>query len=212
MSQSLVQQTKPVLTEGLIVLLLGLVIIYNITATDISFHGKYVGKLIEICHPKNISQECMEFREWIGVPSNAQMELGNPYWSELARQAFFIGVTMFLIRIAFSYLLQRSHMQKIRISSVLMAVLYGVVGYGLFIFGLLDTLYFVLQGQPTPLDLAWLNEAGIFQISKGWDGNPSTVSATDLYLTNFVGVLVIGSVLIMTMISFKEANVRKGIA
>ena len=212
MSGSLINQSKPVLTEGLIVLLLGLIIIYNITTTDISFHGKYVGKLIEICHPKNQSDECMKFREWIGVGPNAQMELGNPYWEELARQAFFIGVTMFLMRLGFAYLLQISHMKKIRASSVLMAVLYGVVGYGLFLFGLLDTLYFVLQGQPTPNDLAWLNEAGIFQYSRGWDGNPATVSVDDLYMTNFVGVLVIGSILVITMIAFKESGMRKTIA
>lgn len=212
MSGSLINGSKPVLTEGLIVLLLGLIIIYNITATDISFHGKYVGKLIEICHPKNQSDECNKFREWIGVGQNAQMELGNPYWEELARQAFVIGVTMFLIRISFSYILQRSHMQKIRPSSIMMAVLYGVVGYGLFVFGVLDTLYFVMQGQPTPTDLAWLNEAGVFQYSKAWDGKPATVSMNDLYLTNFVGVLVIGSVLVMTMITFKESGMKKAIA
>lgn len=212
MSGSLISRSQPVLFEGVIVILLGLFIIYNLTVTDISFHGNYVGFLIEKCHPKNHEKLCDEFREHLKVSNDAQMELGDPYWQDLARQSFFIGLTMFFIRVSFIWILHKSHVQKIRPSSVLMAFLYGVVGYGLFVGGLLDTLYFVLQGQLIPTNLDWLDHAGLFEYTKGWDGDPSHVSSTDLYLTNFTMVLIIGSVLVLTMIFFKESNVKRGIA
>lgn len=213
MSQnSLVQQSKPVLFEGVFVILIGLVIIYNITSTDINFHGKYVGYWIERCHPTNFEDACVDFREFLNIPKDSQMEIGSYYWQDLARQAFMIGVTMFLIRFGLMIILKIAHLQRIRISSILMAILYGVVGYGLFVTGLLDTFYFVIQGQPVPEKLDWLNHAGLFEYSRGWDGDISFVSQKDLYLTNFVGVLLIGTILILTMISFREANVQKGIA
>lgn len=212
MAQSLVQQTKPVLYEGLIVILLGLIIIYNLTETDISFHGNYVGFLIAKCYPANHEKLCDDLRVHLGIPSDSQMQIGDAYWYELARQAAFVGITMFLIRISFSYILHKAHVQKIRMSSFLMALLYGTVGYILFISGTLDSLYFVIQGQPIPDSLPWLNGSGIFIFSKAWTGDPINVDSTDLFLTNFVAVLIIGTVLVLTMISFKESKLKNAIA
>lgn len=212
MSQSLIQEAKPVFYEGILVILIGLIIIYNITATDISFHGNYVGKLIEICHPQNQSPECTEFREFLNLPSDAQMQLGDPYWQELARQAFFIGITMFLIRISFAFILHKAHMQKIRSSSFMMAILYGVVGYVLFLGGVLDTLYFVFQAQAIPSDLDWLNSAGLFQYTKTLTGDKSLVESSDLFLTNILSFAIIGIVLTITMVFFKESGLKKAIA
>lgn len=213
MSQnSLVQQSKPVLFEGIIVILIGLVVIYNLTATDISFHGNYVGKLIEICHPNNQDKTCMEFREHLKVEPDAQMELGNAYWNELARQAFFVGVVMSLIRFGFAYILHKSHVQKIRPSSIMMVLLYGTVGYVLFVSGVLDTLYFVLQNQPIPQELGWLDFAGLFQWTKSWTGNAQIVDKNDLLLTNLLGIAIIGIVLFVTMVLFKDSGMKKAIA
>lgn len=212
MSGSLINGSKPVLLEGFLVILIGLLIIWNITTTDIEFHGKYVGFLIEQCHPENHDKLCDDFREHLGVPNDAQMQLGDAYWSELARQAFTVGVTMAAIRFSFAYILHKAHIQKIRSSSILMAVMYGVVGYGLFIFGTLDLMYFVFQSQTIPTNLNWLDHAGIFEITKAWTGDKTTVDASDLYLTNLTGFILIGIVLLSTMFAFKESGMKKAIA
>lgn len=208
----LYSRTKPVFYEGLIVYFLGLIVIFNITATDISFHGNYVGFLIAKCYPSNHDKLCDDFRDYLHVPRDAQMELGNPYWNELARQALFIGITMFLLRLGISFLLSISHMQKMRLSSWLMAVLYGAVGYGLFVFGILDTLYCLIVYHSLPTDLAWLNHAGVFEFSKAWHGDVNVVDSVDLILTNIVGIVMISGILLFTMIAFEDAKVKKGIA
>ena len=211
-NQSFIQQTRPVYYEGIIVTILGIIIIWNITATDISFHGNYVGFLIKQCHEKNTDPLCMQFREHLKVAPDAQMELGNAYWYELGRQAIFIGVTMFALRFAFAFLLHIAHVQKLRTSSWLMAILYGAVGYGLFMFGVLDTLYFVLQGQTVPESLDWLNHFGVFEFSRTFTGTNMNVESLDLYLTNLIGIGIIGILLLITMVFFKESNVHRGIA
>lgn len=210
--ESFIQQTRPVYLEGFIVLFLGIIIIWNITATDISFHGNYVGFLIKSCYPQNHDELCNDFREHLKVPSDAQMQLGDAYWNELARQALFIGFTMFALRISLAFLLHFAHVQKMRYSSWSMAILYGIVGYCLFMFGVLDTLYFVLQFQVVPDQLDWLNNIGVFKLTQSFSGSSVDVESLDLYLTNLIGVIIIGITLFVTMVFFRESNAKRAIA
>lgn len=212
MSESFIQETRPVFFEGLIVILLGIIIIWNLTATDINFHGNYVGFIIKYCHEQNVEKMCVEFREHLKIAPNTQMELGNAYWQDLARQGITIGFTMGAIRFAFSWLLHIAHVQKIRPSSYMMAFLYAFIGYGLFLFGVLDTLYYVFQAQALPTDLEWLNHAGVFEWSKTWTGTKDNVEVADLLLTNASCFLIIGVALLLTMTLFKESGVKRAIA
>lgn len=212
-SPELVSRSVPVLTEGLFIIVIGLVIVGSFTTTDIIFHDNYVLPAIETCFPENQEQFCQNIRQRMGLTSNAQLEIGDIYWAELTRQAIMIGFILFLTRLGIGYFLQIQGVRKVRASTVLMALFWGLVGSSLFLFGFLDTLYYVFQDRPVPNELAWLNMAGLFTETKSFTGDPNIVEIEDLFLTNILGVVVIGSFLLIMMVSFaRNGQKNRGIA
>ena len=208
-----IQKSVPVLTEGLFIIVIGLVIVGSFTTTDIVFHDNYVLPAIETCFPENQEQFCQNIRQRMGLPTSAQLEIGDIYWAELTRQAVLIGFILFLTRLGIGYFLQIQGVRKVRASTVLMAIFWGIVGSSLFLFGFLDTLYYVFQERPIPNELAWLNMAGLFTETKSFTGNPEIVEIEDLFLTNILGVVVIGSFLVMMMFVYSQNGQKKrGIA
>lgn len=208
-----INKSKPIIVEGLFIIIIGLVIVANTTISDIEFHSNYVLPIIETCFPENREAFCMDIRARQGVPEDAQMEIGNAYWNELARQALFIGVILFLIRIGIGFFLQIQGIRKIRLTTVLMALFWGLAGIVFFTFGFVDYFYFVFQGQDMPNELAWLNNAGLFTETRSFTGDPSIVEKEDLYLTNALGLLIILSVLLVLMFVFSQNGLRhRGIA
>lgn len=212
----LVSKSMPVLVEGIFIFLIAFVIVANTTMTDIVLHDNYVGVIIEHCFPENQDQFCTTIRENMGLPSDAQLDIGNIYWNELARQAVFIGVILFLIRIAIGYFLQIQGVRKVRATTYLMALFWGLVGSTLFLFGFLDLLYYagdVIQGGDIPNELSWLNNAGVFTETKSFTGDPNMVEKEDLFLTNILGLIIIFSFLIVLMYTYsKNGQKRRGIA
>lgn len=209
----LIRKSIPIQVEGAFILIIGLIIVANTTTTDIIFHDSYVLPSIATCFPSNQDPTCMKIREGLGLPSTAQMEIGNIYWQELARQAIFIGFIMFAIRIGIGYFLMIQGIRKIRLSTVLMAMFWGVAGTGLFLFGFVDTLYYIMQGENAPSQLAWLNNAGIFTETRSFTGDPNVVEKEDLFLTNALGILIIISFLVIVMLSYANSGMAKrGIA
>lgn len=209
----LIRKSIPIQVEGAFILLIGLIIVGNTTTTDIIFHDTYVLPAIATCVPSNQDPTCMAIREGLGLPASAQMEIGNIYWQEIARQAIFIGFIMFAIRIGIGYFLMIQGIRKIRLSTILMAIFWGLTGTGLFLFGFVDTLYYVMQGKDAPSQLSWLNNAGLFVETKGFTGDPDIVEKEDLYLTNALGILIIISFLILVMITYANSGMAKrGIA
>jgi len=149
----------------------------------------------------------------MGVGKKAQLDLGNIYWTELARQALFIGVILFLIRIAIGFFLQIQGVRRVRFTTILMALFWGLVGSTLFLFGFLDTLYFVLQGEDMPDELRWLDKSGVFVESRSWTGSVDHVERDDLILTNVLGLVVIFSFLFVMMLVYSNMpQSRRGIA
>ena len=209
----LIRKSIPIQVEGAFALIIGFIIVANTSTTDIIFHDSYVLPAIATCIPSNQDPTCMSIREGLGLPASAQMEIGNIYWQELARQAIFIGFIMFTIRIGIGYFLMIQGIRKIRLTTVLMAVFWGLTGTGLFLFGFVDTLYYVLQGKDAPAQLSWLNNAGLFTETRSFTGDTNTVEKEDLYLTNTLGILIIVSFLIVIMISYANSGMAKrGIA
>jgi hypothetical protein len=202
-SQSLIETSKPVFVEGLIAILLGLVFVSSITATDIAFHDDYVKIIISWCHPDNQDAFCTDFREKHGLDEDAHLEIGNKYWNRLLGQSLEIFAGLFLTRLAFGYLLQIGVHKKIRITTFLIAIIWGASASTLFMFGVLDTLYFVFQGIPIPDTLDWLNGAGVFTESKEWFGDPTVVDKNDLFATNIVGVSLLVALVFLNAIVYK---------
>ena len=209
----IIKKSVPVLVEGVFILIIAFVIVANTTTTDIIIHDNYILPIISTCFPENQENFCVEIRQRMGLPSDAHMEIGDIYWKELARQALFIGVILFLIRIAIGYFLQIQGVRKVRLTTYLMAIFWGLVGTTLFLFGFLDTLYYVFQGEDVPNELAWLNNAGVFQETRSFTGDPSIVEKEDLFLTNILGIIIIISFLIIMMVIFANNHLAKrGIA
>ncbi len=202
-----IQRSSPVYIEGAVVILISLLIVANVTLTDITFHDFYVLPAIETCFPENQDPFCQNLRERHGLPTNAQLEIGDIYWNELARQGLFIGFILFTFRIFIGFMLQFNRIRKVRTSTVLMAIFWGLTGSAVFLFGFVDTMYYFLQGNDTPNELAWLNNAGIFTESKAWFGDPNIVEREDLFATNIVGLVIIGVFLLIIMNVFGNSGV-----
>jgi len=209
----IIKKSQPILIEGIFIFLLGFIIVANTTTTDIVLHDNYVLPIISHCFPENQDDFCTQLRIDMGVGKNAQLDLGNIYWQELARQAVFIGVILFLIRIAIGFFLQIQGVRRVRFTTILMALFWGVVGSTLFLFGFLDTLYFVLQGEDMPSELRWLDNAGIFTETRMFTGTVDHVERDDLILTNILGLVVIFSFLFVIMLVYSNMpQSRRGIA
>lgn len=209
----IIKKSVPVLVEGVFIIIIGFVIVANTTTTDIIFHDNYVLPAIETCFPENQEEFCQNIRQRMGLPSNAQLEIGDIYFVEIARQAIFIGVILFLIRLAIGFFLQIQGVRKVRLTTFLMAIFWGLVGSTLFIFGFVDTLYYVFQDKDLPNELPHLNNAGIFQETKSFTGDPNIVEIEDLLLTNALGLVLIVSFLIIMMFVFANNHLAKrGIA
>ena len=202
-----IQRSTPVFMEGTIVIIIGLLIVANVTLTDITFHDFYVLPAIETCYAENQDPFCQNLRERHGLPSDAQLEIGNIYWNELARQGMFIGFILFAFRMFIGWMLQYARIRKIRMATILMAIFWGMTGTAIFLFGFVDTLYYVIQGDNFPNELAWLNNAGLFTESKAWFGDPTIVEKEDLFATNIVGLVIIGGFLLVIMNVFGNSGV-----
>jgi len=206
--QSLLFKSKPVLAEGALALFLGLLIVSGFTVLDIRFHDFYVLPAIETCFAENQEDFCTNIRQRMGLPTSAQVEIGDVYFVMIGFIALFIGVILFTFRMILGYVMQEFHIQRIFASTVMMAVFYGLVGSGLFLFGILDTLYFVFQGQEVPDELPWLG-GNVFDYTKTFFGNPEIVESEDLYATNLLGIVLITTFWFITMVVFAEFKRKK---
>ena len=208
-----IRKSYPVLLEGSFIIIIGLIIVANTTISDIIFHDNYVLPAIERCFPENREDFCTDIRTRMGIPEDAQLEIGNAYWNELARQAIFIGVILFLIRLGIGFFLQVQGIRKVRATTILMALFWGVAGTTFFLFGFVDTFYYVAQGQDAPNELAWLNNAGVFVETKSYTGDPNIVEKEDLFLTNALGVMIIVTFLVLLAYIFSHNGLKnRGIA
>ena len=210
---SIIQKSKPVFVEGLLAILLGAVMVASITATDISFHGDYVLLVESWCHPDNQDLFCQDFREKHGLGLTDQSGIGAKYWDRLLAQALEVFIIMFLARMVFAYMLQIGARKRIRITSILIAIIWGASASTLFLFGVLDTLYYVFQDEPIPDQLAWLDGAGVFTETKAWFGDPNHVDIADLIATNLVGIGILISLVFLTAFVFNENKLHhRGVA
>ncbi len=208
-----VTKSTPVLFEGIFIIVIGLIIVGNTTITDIIFHDNYVLPAIETCFPENQETFCQNIRARLGVPMDAQLEIGNVYWNELARQALFIGIILFSIRLGIGFFLQVQGIRKVRATTYLMALFWGLAGVVFFSFGFVDTLYFLAQGMDAPDELAWLNNAGLFVETRSFTGDPNIVEIEDLYLTNVLGVVIVVALLFVIAYVFSHNGLKnRGIA
>ena len=213
MSLDYLQKTKPVFSEGIFAILIGFIAVFSITATDISFHSDYVLIIESWCYPENQDEFCTNFREKHGLGMTDQSEIGDKYYERLLAQALEIFVILFAVRLVFAYMLQIGARKRIRITSLLIAIVWGASASTLFLFGILDTFYYVFQEESIPDQLAWLNFVGVFTETKSFTGDPLIVDKADLFITNLIGIGILISLVFLTAIVFVENKLTsRGIA
>ncbi len=212
-TESFVKNTRPVLVEGGFAIILGLIFVSSITTTDIAFHGDYVLLIQSWCYPENQDDFCTDFRERHGLDITDQDGIGSKYWDRLAGQAIELFAGLFAVRMVFAYMLQLGARKKIRITSILIALVWGLSATTLFMTGMLDTLYYVFQEEPVPDKLPWLDNAGLFKETKSWFGDPNTVDINDLIATNMLGISILIGITLFTALIFNENGLKhRGIA
>jgi hypothetical protein len=213
MSLDYYQKSKPVFSEGFFAILIGFLAVFSITATDITFHSDYVLIIESWCHESNQDGFCTDFREKHGLDMTDQSGIGDKYWDRLLGQALEIFVILFAVRMVFAYMLQIGARKRIRITSILIALVWGASASTLFMFGILDTFYYVFQEDEIPDQLEWLNSAGVFTETKSFTGDPLIVDKADLFITNIIGIGILISLVFLTAFVFVENKLTsRGIA
>lgn len=210
MRQSLLQKSSPVLVQAIAGILIGIIVVTNTAITDHVLHDFYVKPTIGTCFPSNQEDYCMMMRELHGVHSMAQLELGDIYWQELNRQAIFIGVILFIFRFSITLMYEvYNGTRKIRLIDVYIAFLWGITASLIFIGGFLDLAYYLVQDEPIPETLPWLNDVGIFQYTQGIFGDPDVVDIQDLYISiliTFKGIILLW---VLGAIWWSQSNIKR---
>lgn len=208
MSLELVGKAKAVYYEGLIAIGIGFMIILSFTVTDVSFFDDYVLEVLSWCYAENQDKFCQNFRESHNLSLTEQDAIGNKYWARLAGQAIEIFFIMFVVRMSFGVMLWKMGIRKIRITTVIMALIWGASAITLFMFGVLDTFYYILQGESIPAELGWLDKAGVFHYTKEWFGDPEHVDKEDLFATNIVGIAILIGLVVFNAFIFNYNGYR----
>lgn len=203
MSQ-VVQESTPLVAElvGLFfitVLLTGLIVY-----TDIQIFDSYVGLTIEVCHPENQENFCMQIRERLDLPSDAQIEIGNVYWELLQVQMIVIPLAFGGFRLLV-ILVRKRKLTGIRIFVVL---LWFLLPASLLYFGVIDTFYYVARGLEIPDQLVWLNNVGAFNYTAQFGNDPINVERSDLLLTFALGVIFILLLFFIAIRLYKNSRLK----
>ena len=204
MSQT-IQETSPLLVELTGLFFISILVTGLIVYTDITFFDSYVLDLISRCYATNQEDVCMDKREDFGLPSNAQLELGNPYWNVLMLQYIIIPIGFAGFRLI-TIAVRKRIFTPLRIFVI---ILWGIVPLILFSFGVIDVFYYVGRGLEVPASLDWLNSVGIFHYTKAFGSDPMLVERSDLLFTFALGVIFI-SLLFFTAVKMYEKSKLKG--
>jgi len=174
-------------SEFFLLLFVGGSALVLLTYSDVVNHDFYVLPIISECFAENQSEFCVEIRQLHGLPSDAHITLGTAYWNLLQVQAIGIGIMLFVLRIGFGYLATK----QVTPLLVLKGFIWGGTFSLLFLFGWLDFGYYIIQGEPIPEQLPWLDQSGVFVWLKVLGADPLTVDRGDLYLGMLIGAVLV---------------------
>ncbi len=164
----------------------------------------YVGLGIEVCHPANVEMFCVEIRDRLGLPPDAQIEIGNVYWELLMIQALVIPIAFAGFRFL-TIVIRRRKFTALRIFTV---ILWGLIPLIFFWFGTIDVFYYVARGDAIPEQLEWLNNVGIFEHTKQLGSDPVNVERSDLLITFGLGVVLIGTLFYVAVLMYNQSRLR----
>lgn len=205
-----VSKTSGFWLEAQIALFIGVVLVANMVQTDQSFHGDYLGLIIEWCNPQQQDGFCDFVRTEHNQDFDSQLEIGDKYWDELTRQATFLIFIGIVIRMGIGFLIRK--IRKISVTTIIMALIWGLIPFTLYSFSLIDTLYYWMAFEQVPQTLDWLDGSMVLQHTKHWFGTNS-VEIQDLYATNVVGFGVLFFIIFLGSLVYNHsAGERRYIA
>lgn len=179
----------PTFPELILVLFFAVFITGLLTYTDIEIFDKYTLQIIRECFPENQSDFCSDQRSMLELPNDAQQEIGNAYWAVQQNQT--IALIGFFIALKIIFVWLGKGKQFISGTVLLTALLYGATVGIFFASGWLDYGYYALRGLDVPMELPWLNSAGLFNFTKVLGSDLNNVESSDLYFTMFIGASAI---------------------
>ena len=180
-----VQPSEPELISNLF---LGtILVILLVTVIDIVVHDGYVLDDISDCYPGNNSERCLKLYDIHNCDIGNQMCLGNDYWRLLTVVVRVVGISLMVGRIVVGKL----GGSKTNPMLFVVGIMWYLSAVIMFYFGWLDLLYYVLRGLSVDSTLPWLDNLGLFSLVQMF-GVSSSVDSSDLYLLNFIGVLIYG--------------------
>lgn len=198
----LLTKQKLSFAEFFLLLIVGGSALVILTYSDIVNHDFYVLPIISECFAENQSNFCLDIRELHGLPSDAHITLGSAYWKLLQLQAIGIGIMLFVLRVGFGYLATK----KIDGLLIIKGFIWGGTFSLLFLFGWLDFGYYVIQQEPIPEQLPWLDQSGVFVWLKMFGTDPLTVDRGDLYLGMLIGAVIILAIWMLFVYKWKQVQ------
>lgn len=184
--QDVFRKVQPTLPEWLSNFFLGtLATIILFTVIDIVVHDGYVLDDISDCWSGNNSERCVGLYETHNCSLGDQLCLGKNYWSLLTAIVQVTGILLLVGRIVVGKL------AGAKTNPMLFVVggMWYLSSVILFYFGFLDSLYYWLRGIEVPQKLEWLDGVGLFTLVEKLGVTPS-VDISDLYLLNFLGIVI----------------------
>jgi len=200
----LVSETTPLLVELVGLFFITILVTGLIVYTDIRFHDDYVLDLIARCNPDNQEDVCVEKRQKFGLPEDAQIELGQPYWEILMIQYIVIPIGFASFRLL-TILIRKRKLTGLRIFIV---ILWGIVPLILLSAGIIDVFYYVGRGLEIPDQLEWLNFVGFLEHTKVLGNDPVNVERGDLIFTFTLGVLFIVLLFFIALKMYQTSRLR----
>ena len=193
MSETIIQQGKPIIIQGVFVAILVTGYSLIIVDSDINFFDDYVRDDIVECYKTNLSEHCQQRRADLGClpDQDQQLCLGNKYWEQVNKQALGLAGILFFARLAPSIINHFSNGRKIRPETIFESFLWSFTALVIFTAGVIDVGYYQLRGLDVPDELPWLNHVGFFEWTKTLSGDPSIVNRSDLYYTFLIGLTTI---------------------
>jgi len=146
----------------------------------------------------------MMIRGIVGVPDNAQLEIGSTYWAVLLIQAITLSFVMFLLRM----MIRKLSGQPFSPLTFFTALLWGFTTFAFYYFGWLDFGYFVLRGLPVPEVLPWLDGVGAYILVQPL-GLTSSVDKADLFLLMGIGVGIVAGLWALAIHHQNKGTLKK---
>jgi len=199
-----ISETSPLVVELVGLFFITVLITGLVVFTDIQIFDSYVGLAIETCFPTNQEKFCVDIRQRLDLADDAQIEIGNVYWQLLMVQFIVIPLGF----AGFRFLTIAVRRRKFTALRIFVVILWGLIPFILFSFGVIDVFYYVARGIEIPPMLEWLNMVGVFEHTKALGNDPLNVERSDLLLTFGLGVTFIILLFFIAIKMYQDSRLR----